>query len=125
MMAFTPSAGRIYAFGLGGSGQLGSGSYENKLAPTNVKGPLVPYQKDDCKIPDTPISATATWPPCVVKRIFAGGDQSFAIVSTMMVSLQEKNWPTSVKYLSSNCADIILKFPLANNHTPNHVINFF
>ena len=85
MLAFIPSTGRIYAFGLGGSGQLGSGTYENKVAPSNVKGPLVPYKKDNFKIPDTPSSVLASWPPCVARQIFSGGDQSFAIVSTIPV----------------------------------------
>lgn len=88
MLALVPSTGRIYAFGLGGNGQLGSGSYENKLSPTNVKGPLVPYKKDNYKVPNTPISESATWPPCVVKQIFCGGDQSLAIVTTMTVSIR-------------------------------------
>ena len=88
MLAFVPSTGRIYAFGLGGNGQLGSGSYENKLAPINVKGPLLPFKKDNYKLPNTPISASAMWPPCVVKQIFGGGDQSLAIVTTMTVSVR-------------------------------------
>ena len=85
MLAFTPSAGRIYAFGLGGSGQLGNGSYQNKLTPSPVKGPLLPYKKDNCKVPNSPISTSARWPPCVVRQIYSGGDQSFAIVSTLTV----------------------------------------
>ncbi|XP_069509645.1 probable E3 ubiquitin-protein ligase HERC4 [Ambystoma mexicanum] len=69
-LAFVPSSGRIYSFGLGGNGQLGTGSTSNRKSPFTVKGNWIPYndkyldQKEDDR--------------CCVKRIFAGGDQSFS-----------------------------------------------
>ncbi|XP_032805642.1 putative E3 ubiquitin-protein ligase HERC4 isoform X1 [Petromyzon marinus] len=70
-LAFVPSSGRIYSFGLGGNGQLGTGSTSNRKSPFTVQGAWVPHngpcpsnvEKEEC---------------CIVKRIFAGGDQSFA-----------------------------------------------
>uniref|UniRef100_A0A3Q1ID58 HECT domain-containing protein n=1 Tax=Anabas testudineus TaxID=64144 RepID=A0A3Q1ID58_ANATE len=60
-LAFTPSSGKMDSFGLGGNGQLGTRSTSNRKSPAPVKGPWVPYQEG-----------------CYVKRIYAGGDQSFA-----------------------------------------------
>ncbi|XP_023596553.1 probable E3 ubiquitin-protein ligase HERC4 isoform X9 [Trichechus manatus latirostris] len=41
--AFVPSSGRIYSFGLGGNGQLGTGSTSNRKSPFTVKGNWLPY----------------------------------------------------------------------------------
>uniref|UniRef100_A0A674IMW8 HECT and RLD domain containing E3 ubiquitin protein ligase 4 n=1 Tax=Terrapene triunguis TaxID=2587831 RepID=A0A674IMW8_9SAUR len=41
--AFVPSSGRIYSFGLGGNGQLGTGSTSNRKSPFTVKGNWIPY----------------------------------------------------------------------------------
>uniref|UniRef100_A0A8C0WS78 HECT-type E3 ubiquitin transferase n=1 Tax=Castor canadensis TaxID=51338 RepID=A0A8C0WS78_CASCN len=41
--AFVPSSGRIYSFGLGGNGQLGTGSTSNRKSPFTVKGNWFPY----------------------------------------------------------------------------------
>ncbi|KAM5237247.1 putative E3 ubiquitin-protein ligase HERC4 isoform 3-T3 [Ctenodactylus gundi] len=69
--AFVPSSGRIYSFGLGGNGQLGTGSTSNRKSPFTVKGNWFPYN--------------GQWSPDIdseeyfcVKRIFSGGDQSFS-----------------------------------------------
>ncbi len=40
-MAFVPSRGRLYSFGLGGSGQIGIGTYEMMASPQVVRGPWV------------------------------------------------------------------------------------
>uniref|UniRef100_A0A2K5YV60 Probable E3 ubiquitin-protein ligase HERC4 n=1 Tax=Mandrillus leucophaeus TaxID=9568 RepID=A0A2K5YV60_MANLE len=61
--AFVPSSGRIYSFGLGGNGQLGTGSTSNRKSPFTVKGNWYPYN-GQC-LPDT-------------GKIFSGGDQSFS-----------------------------------------------
>ncbi|KAM6346844.1 LOW QUALITY PROTEIN: putative E3 ubiquitin-protein ligase HERC4 [Alca torda] len=69
--AFVPSSGRIYSFGLGGNGQLGTGTTSNRKSPFTVKGNWLPYSTQ-CLI-------TTDSEECYcVKRIFSGGDQSFA-----------------------------------------------
>ncbi|XP_010081468.1 PREDICTED: probable E3 ubiquitin-protein ligase HERC4 isoform X3 [Pterocles gutturalis] len=69
--AFVPSSGRIYSFGLGGNGQLGTGATSNRKSPFTVKGNWLPYS--------TQCPTTADSEECYcVKRIFSGGDQSFA-----------------------------------------------
>ncbi|XP_053891185.1 probable E3 ubiquitin-protein ligase HERC4 isoform X2 [Malaclemys terrapin pileata] len=69
--AFVPSSGRIYSFGLGGNGQLGTGSTSNRKSPFTVKGNWIPYS-GQC-----PPSTDSEEYYCV-KRIFSGGDQSFS-----------------------------------------------
>ncbi|NXO01064.1 HERC4 ligase, partial [Rhinopomastus cyanomelas] len=69
--AFVPSSGRIYSFGLGGNGQLGTGTTSNRKSPFTVKGNWIPYST---QCPLTPDSEEFF----CVKRIFSGGDQSFA-----------------------------------------------
>ncbi|XP_009077375.1 PREDICTED: probable E3 ubiquitin-protein ligase HERC4 isoform X3 [Acanthisitta chloris] len=69
--AFVPSSGRIYSFGLGGNGQLGTGTTSNRKSPFTVKGNWIPYS--------TLCPMTTDSEECYcVKRIFSGGDQSFA-----------------------------------------------
>ncbi|KAM6265683.1 putative E3 ubiquitin-protein ligase HERC4 [Porphyrio hochstetteri] len=68
--AFVPSSGRIYSFGLGGNGQLGTGTTSNRKSPFTVKGNWLPYNTQCPIITDSECYC--------VKRIFSGGDQSFA-----------------------------------------------
>ncbi len=87
LLALTPATGRIYSCGLGGSGQLGNNLYDCRAVPSLVKGPLVPYNREDFKVPDTPVSSSAEWRPCVVKFIRCANDQCFATVSLQSVSI--------------------------------------
>ncbi|XP_006889079.1 PREDICTED: probable E3 ubiquitin-protein ligase HERC4 isoform X3 [Elephantulus edwardii] len=73
--AFVPSSGRIYSFGLGGNGQLGTGSTSNRKSPFTVKGNWLPYNAQ-CR-PDLVYEDYFC-----VKRIFSGGDQSFSHYSS-------------------------------------------
>ncbi|XP_026866327.2 probable E3 ubiquitin-protein ligase HERC4 isoform X1 [Electrophorus electricus] len=70
-LAFIPSSGKIDSFGLGGNGQLGTRSTCNRKSPAPVKGQWRVYNDS------TPIDTEAE-PFYCVKRIYAGGDQSFA-----------------------------------------------
>ncbi|XP_062436026.1 probable E3 ubiquitin-protein ligase HERC4 isoform X4 [Rhea pennata] len=69
--AFVPSSGRIYSFGLGGNGQLGTGTTSNRKSPFTVKGNWLPYS-NQCPL------TTGSEEYYCVKKIFSGGDQSFA-----------------------------------------------
>ncbi|XP_008060494.1 probable E3 ubiquitin-protein ligase HERC4 isoform X3 [Carlito syrichta] len=73
--AFVPSSGRIYSFGLGGNGQLGTGSTSNRKSPFTVKGNWFPYS-GQC------LSDIDSEEYFCVKRIFSGGDQSFSHYSS-------------------------------------------
>nr|XP_046214995.1 probable E3 ubiquitin-protein ligase HERC4 isoform X1 [Oncorhynchus gorbuscha] len=70
-LAFIPSSGKMDSFGLGGNGQLGTRSTSNRNSPAPVKGPWVAYNGPTPTIADMEQG-------CCVKRIYAGGDQSFA-----------------------------------------------
>ncbi|KAM8924385.1 putative E3 ubiquitin-protein ligase HERC4 isoform 3-T3 [Pelodytes ibericus] len=70
-LAFVPSSGRIYSFGLGGNGQLGTGSTCNRKSPFTVKGNWVSHSDFSQR------TNNADGFYCV-KKIFSGGDQSFA-----------------------------------------------
>ncbi|XP_040034961.2 putative E3 ubiquitin-protein ligase HERC4 [Gasterosteus aculeatus] len=65
-LAFTPSGAKMDSFGLAGNGQLGTRSTCNRKSPALVKGPWMASKDADSE------------PCCYVKRIYAGGDQSFA-----------------------------------------------
>ncbi|KAK9541806.1 hypothetical protein VZT92_001826 [Zoarces viviparus] len=69
-LAFTPSCGKMYSFGLAGNGQLGIRSTCNRKSPATVKGPWGASKDTDPE------------PCCYVKSIHAGGDQSFAHYGT-------------------------------------------
>ncbi|XP_047409468.1 probable E3 ubiquitin-protein ligase HERC4 isoform X1 [Sciurus carolinensis] len=73
--AFVPSSGRIYSFGLGGNGQLGTGSTSNRKSPFTVKGNWFPYN-GQCSLDSDSEEYFC------VKRIFSGGDQSFSHYSS-------------------------------------------
>ncbi|XP_019534612.2 probable E3 ubiquitin-protein ligase HERC4 isoform X2 [Aedes albopictus] len=72
-LAFVPSRGKIYGFGLGGVGQLGVGVSSNYNTPQIVRGPWIDPG------PNATLN-TLTTPPVtqlIVGKIFAGGDQCF------------------------------------------------
>lgn len=73
-LAFVPSRGRVYSYGLGGAGQLGLRKSSNASTPQVVLGPWV----SPSGVPLVPSSASTN---AVIKRIFAGGDHCFVSVS--------------------------------------------
>ncbi|CAL8257158.1 unnamed protein product [Lota lota] len=70
-LAFIPSTGKMDSFGLGGNGQLGTRSTCNRKSPAPVKGSWA-----DTNGPTSTDEGTKQ--TYCVKRIYAGGDQSFA-----------------------------------------------
>ncbi|XP_009892293.1 PREDICTED: probable E3 ubiquitin-protein ligase HERC4 isoform X1 [Charadrius vociferus] len=92
--AFVPSSGRIYSFGLGGNGQLGTGTTSNRKSPFTVKGNWLPYSTQCPKTTDSE--------ECYcVKRIFSGGDQSFAhyFYAQNMVPPDDFRYPDFLKQI--------------------------
>uniref|UniRef100_A0A8C1EYU2 HECT and RLD domain containing E3 ubiquitin protein ligase 4 n=1 Tax=Cyprinus carpio carpio TaxID=630221 RepID=A0A8C1EYU2_CYPCA len=69
-LAFIPSSGKIDSFGLGGNGQLGTRSTYNRMSPAPVKGCWRAHTDP------VPMDVEVEQSFCV-KRIYAGGDQSF------------------------------------------------
>ncbi|XP_065086376.1 probable E3 ubiquitin-protein ligase HERC4 isoform X2 [Ochlerotatus camptorhynchus] len=71
-LAFVPSRGKIYGFGLGGVGQLGVGISTSSNTPQIVRGPWIDSGSDKIVTinPGPPVKL-------IVGRIFSGGDQCF------------------------------------------------
>ena len=77
-LALIHSTGRIYGCGLGGSGQLGTGQLANQKSPSPVRGNWCPLSTGKQGVPVDK--------SFLVKRLFAGGDQSFATFTMPYVS---------------------------------------
>lgn len=77
-LALVPSRGRVYAWGLGGAGQLGNRVAQSAATPQVVLGPWVSPSGSSMIKLDLQYSPYTT--DCVVKRIFSGGDHCFATV---------------------------------------------
>lgn len=75
VLTFVPSRGRIYGFGLGSSGQLGNRTTNNCLVPQIVVGPWASPSGSTLLAVD---EKTENGRMAFVKRIFSGGDHSFA-----------------------------------------------
>jgi E3 ubiquitin-protein ligase HERC4 len=88
-LALVKSSGRVYSWGLGGSGQLGLASTRNFNSPSAI--------------------ASFEWTSanssigCVVKQIFAGGDQSFVCIPSeqcLPLDFRESNPCITPSFLS-------------------------
>lgn len=77
-LALVPSRGKVYAWGLGGSGQLGSRTARSAATPQIVLGP---WSSKNGSSPMEIDSASSSSEDCVVKHIFGGGDHCFATVT--------------------------------------------
>ena len=100
-MTFVPSRGRIYSFGLGGSGQLGWKFTSNSHSPQLVNGPWLSnnnstngevaanlHSQDNVMQvdeEDSLLPPAARWKQVFVRKIFCGGDQSFSLIGPYTV----------------------------------------
>lgn len=82
-LALVPSRGRVYAWGLGGAGQLGNRIAQNSTTPQVVLGPWLSPSGSSMINVDLQYSLYTT--DCVVKHIFSGGDHCFATVTLRKV----------------------------------------
>ncbi|XP_076250382.1 HECT and RLD domain containing E3 ubiquitin ligase 4 isoform X1 [Rhynchophorus ferrugineus] len=74
-LALVPSRGRVYSFGIGGSGQLGVKKTNNANTPQAVLGPWVSPSGNSLLPSDNKDGANL-----VIQRIYAGGDHCFVSV---------------------------------------------
>lgn len=81
-LALVPSRGRLYSFGLGGSGQLGNSDTVNAPTPQVVQGPWVSPRGEPAAAPKRIMDkfADVTNKAVVIYVIGAGGDHSYASV---------------------------------------------
>lgn len=78
-----PSRGRVYGWGLGVAGQLGTKTARSVGLPQVVVGPWVAPNGSAIVTTDSPISPFST--DCVIRHIFSGADHCFATVSQRKV----------------------------------------
>ncbi|XP_044756595.1 probable E3 ubiquitin-protein ligase HERC4 isoform X2 [Coccinella septempunctata] len=90
-LAFVPSGGRVYSFGVGGSGQLGLKKTTNTNTPQVVKFPWLPTS-------GTSSTSMIKNEKYDIQRIFAGGDRSIVLVK----SHSDKNSPYDCRYYEKN-----------------------
>lgn len=75
-LALVPSRGKIYAWGLGGAGQLGNRASQSATTPQVVLGPWSSRNGSSMLLDSYYIPQS----DCVVKHIFSGGDHCFATI---------------------------------------------
>lgn len=84
-MALVPSRGRVYAWGLGGAGQLGNHSTRSVTTPQVVHGPWI--APNGSTIMDINKQFNSRTIGYIVKHIFTGGDHCFATVISQNVNI--------------------------------------
>lgn len=109
-LAFVPTRGKIYGFGLGGSGQLGALGVCNPKVPQVVVGPWVASGASGMEVDGG--ETAVNWK---VLKIFAGGDQSIACGAETTVEREPDDYRvyrpasqilTLTIELTSTCAEI-------------------
>lgn len=93
-MALVPSRGRVYAWGLGGAGQLGNHSTRSVTTPQVVHGPWI--TPNGSTIMDVNKQFNSRTIGYIVKHIFTGGDHCFATVISQNVSI------FTIKFFTTN-----------------------
>lgn len=78
VFALVPSRGRVYGFGIGGSGQLGNRNNSNASLPTVIVGPWV-APNGSTLVDSSSMFHVTHDKELIIKRIFCGGDRCFAI----------------------------------------------
>lgn len=99
-LALVPSRGRVYGFGLGGSGQLGSRGSQNAYVPQVVLGPWV--SPSGTSLLDNSLLTEDNF--MVVKRIYSGGDRCFVF----LVELDENVAPDDCRIYELASQSLIL-----------------
>uniref|UniRef100_A0A1B6DL92 HECT domain-containing protein n=1 Tax=Clastoptera arizonana TaxID=38151 RepID=A0A1B6DL92_9HEMI len=115
-LALVPSRGRVYAFGLGGAGQLGTRAQLNCATPQIVLGPWCPSSSV------TVINTNHNLLDYVVKRIFAGGDQCFVTVTRKSDNILPEDFrifPNSSQIWTVNCGQLLT----CENLKPSDVVD--
>lgn len=112
-LAFVPSRGRLYAFGLAGSGQLGSESTNNANTPQVVHGSWVSPMGNTLKTMKRSISLVEQ-EQLVLFLVGAGGDQSFGAVcprffaeqNRLSIDLRKASKKASMQVITSDIQDL-------------------
>uniref|UniRef100_A0A336LYC2 CSON004352 protein n=1 Tax=Culicoides sonorensis TaxID=179676 RepID=A0A336LYC2_CULSO len=109
-------SGRIYAFGIGGSGQLGNKLMKNSSTPQIVIGPWSSSISSTSKLLESCTSSDAfvIIPEILsVKRIFSGGDRSFVLVFDKNGGGEHDILPDDLRLYEPNTQICTLTFDLS------------
>ncbi|KZC13149.1 putative E3 ubiquitin-protein ligase HERC4 [Dufourea novaeangliae] len=96
-LALVPSRGRIYAWGLGGAGQLGSRVACSAATPQVVQGPWI--APNGSSVMDLDKEFKSCKSDYIVRHIFTGGDHCFATV----VPYKDNVQPDDCRRLETSC----------------------
>lgn len=104
-LAFVPSRGRVYSFGLGSTGQLGVRKATNASTPQVVLGPWVSPSGAPV------VAASNSKENYVIYRIFAGGNQCFVTVNRK----EKKITPYDCRELQPTTQILVLNYEYINS----------
>ena len=120
-LALIDSTGKLYSFGLGANGQLGTSATTNQKTPTPVHGGWLPstslQEEGDLIDFGTPVDLVPLAEHgFVVKRVFAGGDQSFvSVIVNKMGAKVHAQLPSCLSFFLSSS---LLHFPTSPSQNP-------
>ncbi|BFZ17845.1 hypothetical protein BsWGS_20882 [Bradybaena similaris] len=122
-LAYVPKYGKVYAFGLGGSGQLGLSSTENKNSPFAVPGPFAAGSSPLSTHSSMQIDSQG--PELRVRFIHAGGDHSFVIADDADRCVSDDfRIEDSTRQILTLSQHMIEKLrPLGATDTPSHELS--
>jgi len=106
-LAFVPTRGRVYAFGLGGSGQLGNSAYGSNTTPQVVHGPWVGPTGEPSAPKRIMEEMDTNQDPVVVTRISGGGDHSFAVVESIKKKTKPIDYRTDYEAIDTLSSEIV------------------
>ncbi|KAL3278333.1 hypothetical protein HHI36_013664 [Cryptolaemus montrouzieri] len=112
-LAFVPSRGRVYSFGVGGSGQLGLRKTTSASTPQVVLGPWVSPS-------GASVVPTSSTDKNAIKRIYAGGDRCIVIVKSMdrVLSPYDCRFYDKKSQILQVDYDYLMKFLNVSNEKP-------
>ncbi|XP_018560806.1 probable E3 ubiquitin-protein ligase HERC4 isoform X2 [Anoplophora glabripennis] len=121
-LALVPSRGRVYSFGIGGSGQLGLRKPTSSMTPQVVLGPWV--SPSGISLVPTPGNNQNF----VIHRIFSGGDHCFVSVVKQNSDIppydcREYNPQTQILHLTQDYVKNLLRTP-GNVQVEQEVLSF-
>ena len=88
-VAYVASSGRMFTFGLGGNGQLGTGSYTKQVTPALISGPFIystMRKSSAAQISRSTSSTDQKQQQHTLLKSFSGGDTCFVIATEINVN---------------------------------------
>ncbi|XP_066248449.1 probable E3 ubiquitin-protein ligase HERC4 isoform X1 [Euwallacea similis] len=122
-LSFVPSRGRVYSFGIGGSGQLGVRKTNSACTPQAVLGPWISPGGSCLVPPDNKNDRNL-----VIHRIFAGGDHCFVSVipqdrKVSPYDCRDHDPQKQILTITNSYVKTLLRIPL-NGQVDQEVISF-